>query len=351
MNILGKVVFLCLVSVNVCFLTEASSGQRKQYAMYVWRNGFDPNIPGCGKSEFLTWDSKHSHCFTHTWNTAGKRQWLWATCNLQGREVSSIFLADVYHKLKTGYQANSCHSSNINLLRTTLLEGHSHVSNLKIYALFAASDADVSERHMIPYVVWYNDHCTHTNLEKFDGVAVNNEAYASIKCSHDIDQRRTFLDHLQEIHDEAQKQQDGNLLTHFSVSWHWGRCGGHSQPFLWRGKTMDASHHMIDIFDSIDVQVGYTIFPQIRDRMEMAGRNYSSTLRKNIFVTFYTDKTEPCQITFFPQNCHLNGRSESNLFSIIDQFPQNGLGQEQPCIHYFRGVYSSGGNEDWPVHL
>lgn len=158
------VLFLSLMSGTMCFLTGTTTNERKQYAMYVWRDGFDPQIPGCDQTDFLTWDSKHSPCFTHTWNTREKRQWLWATCNLPGREVSSIYLADIYHKLKPGFHANSCAGSDITLLRTTLLEGHTHVSNLNIYALFAASDADVSERRMVPYVVWYNDHCTSKHI-------------------------------------------------------------------------------------------------------------------------------------------------------------------------------------------
>lgn len=126
--------------------------------MYVWRDGYDPLVAGCGIDDFLSWN-KTSPCFTHTWSTQAKQQWLWATCNVPGREVSKIFLADVYHKLKPAFLAKNCDSSDINLLRTTLSEGHSHVSNLQIYALFAASDAEVSERQMVPYVVWYNDHC------------------------------------------------------------------------------------------------------------------------------------------------------------------------------------------------
>lgn len=349
METIVGLLFIGLVSGASCFLTD-TEGSRGHYAMYVWRTGFDPNVHGCDQTDFLDWNSKHSHCFTHTWNSPDKRQWLWDTCNLPGREISSIFLADVYHKVKAGFLSNDCDSSDITLLRTTLSEGHSRVTNLKIYALFAASDIEVSERHMVPYVVWYNDNCAHTDQEKFDGVAVNNEAYAAIKCSSDLNQRTTYLDRLQEIHDGAQKQRHGRLLTHFSVSWHWGQCNGQSQPFLWRGKTSDASHHMIDIFDSIDVQVGYTTFPQINERMDLAGLNYSRLLNKPSFVTFYTDKTEPCQITFFPQTCKWSGRSESHLFSVIDQFPQNGLSGIQRCIHYFRGVYSSGGHPDWPAH-
>lgn len=56
------------------------------------------------------------------------------------------------------------------------------------------------------------------------------------------------------IKTEAMKQVHDHLLTHDSVSWHWGRCGSTRKLITYNGKTQDAVIHMIDIFDSIDVQ-------------------------------------------------------------------------------------------------
>ena len=54
----------------------------------------------------------------------------------------------------------------------------------------------------------------------------------------------------------ATKQEKGKLLTHFSVGWHWGiRRDGSEDKFKWHGNTGSANSHMIDIFDSVDVQV------------------------------------------------------------------------------------------------
>ena len=61
-------------------------------------------------------------------------------------------------------------------------------------------------------------------------------------------------------------------------------------------------------------------------------------------------QTSPCQITFFPQPCHLHDHTEAGLYSVIDGFSHNGIGYAKPCIHFFRGVYSSGGNSGWPKH-
>lgn len=45
------------------------------------------------------------------------------------------------------------------MIKQTLSEGHSTVPGLQVYALFAVSDIDVSEKNLIKHVVWYNDHC------------------------------------------------------------------------------------------------------------------------------------------------------------------------------------------------
>lgn len=92
--------------------------------------------------------------------------------------------------------------------------------------------------------------------EKFDGVAVNNEAYAGIKCGS-MEDRVKYLDNLQEIVTNARKQVDGVLLTHYSVGWHWGRCNSSASLMSWNGNEIDFNNHAIDIFDSIDVQVMY----------------------------------------------------------------------------------------------
>lgn len=91
--------------------------------------------------------------------------------------------------------------------------------------------------------------------EKCDGVAVNNEAYASIKCHSGQSEQTRYLQNLNMIKTEAMKQVHGHLLTHYSVSWHWGRCGSTQKLITYNGKTQVAVRHMIDIFDSLDVQV------------------------------------------------------------------------------------------------
>lgn len=100
--------------------------------------------------------------------------------------------------------------------------------------------------------------CEGNKKERFDGVAVNNEKYGTIKCD-DLYTRQGYLNNLQQITIEAAKQINGRLRTHYSMGWHWGRCGGTADPFIWNGSIKPANHHMIDIFDSIDVQVKHVL--------------------------------------------------------------------------------------------
>ena len=46
----------------------------------------------------------------------------------------------------------------------------------------------------------------------------------------------------------------------------------------------------------------------------------------------------------------MHGHSEAGLYKVIDGFAVNGIDYAKPCIHYFRGVYSSGAHPDWPIH-
>ena len=121
MRSISGIIILCIIC--------ASEGQdRKTYSTYVWTTGFDHVVPGCDEEKFLAWSKKDNpECFTHTWNTAEKRDWLWKACNVNGREISSIFLSDVHHNLKYAKDNNDCTTDDIVMVRQTLKEGHTQV--------------------------------------------------------------------------------------------------------------------------------------------------------------------------------------------------------------------------------
>lgn len=121
-----------------------------------------------------------------------------------------------------------------------------------------------------------------SNAEKFDGVAVNNEAYNKVKSSEDVSIVTLYLDRLQEVHLQARKQVRDRLLTHYSIGWHWGRRNGETQIIPWRGKSVDVLHHMIDIFDSIDVQV-ISLFPFSSLLNRICQQRYSNVVNAYVF--------------------------------------------------------------------
>ena len=85
-----------------------------------------PIIAGCDEAELLTWN-KTSHCFTHTWDTVPKRQWLWNTCKVYGREITVIFFSGIDHILHSAYQTKDCDSMDVQMIRQLIAEGHIQV--------------------------------------------------------------------------------------------------------------------------------------------------------------------------------------------------------------------------------
>eukprot|EP00058_Branchiostoma_floridae_P010665 XP_002596153.1 hypothetical protein BRAFLDRAFT_66117 [Branchiostoma floridae] len=253
----GSVTWIFLLSV-----LSMSAGERQQYAMYVWADGYDPGVPGCTETDFLSWTNpsmNNNPCFTHSGTHLRKG----------GREISTIFLAGLHRLLEAGYNSDDCMTDGVQLIKATLRDGYHQVPGLQVYALYAVSDLAVSEQLLVKHVVWYND-----------------------------------------------------------------ACAG-----MWCGTEMC-------------VQVAYVTPPEMARRAKLADYDYAVTQGKNIFITSYTEKVEPCQITFFPQSCApiYGGKSEAAMFAAYDQLVNHGVGNARPCIEYYRGVYCSGGNSDWPRH-
>jgi hypothetical protein len=135
-----------------------------------------------------------------------------------------------------------------------LREGKTQISGLRVYALFSEGDECVSERDLVPHIVWYNENCVSDPSEIIDGVAINNEAYDRTWTE---ERMVTYLDHLYGVRVEADKQlPSGSLLTHFSVGWIWGTDhNGDKIHVTWNGTLKPIMHHFVDIFDSLDIQV------------------------------------------------------------------------------------------------
>lgn len=277
------ILVVILLAVNVLRTTDA---QGQDYAMYVWSDGkicYTPKVKAKALGSciriYLTFflllffyqrtafnadaaycngvypvkSENSSQCFNHSWESSAARSHLWASCTVPGRLVGRIFLSDVKNRIQYGGFVDESGTCDIDLI-TTLEEAHSF--GVEVYALFAVNNEAFGEKDLVGYVNDFNVNCG-TPTGKFDGVSVNNEYFTSIKdCTAENEAAQLkVLDDLKATKDKASP-----LPLHFSVSWNWDCCSCSSSSYsrrelTWNGSTKSAVEHMIDIVDSVDIQV------------------------------------------------------------------------------------------------
>ncbi len=340
-----------------CLFSVAAGAAGTDYAMYVWKTGFDATVSGCDEAKLLAWDkAADPECYTHNWEIPQNRQWLWDTANRPGREIGRLFISDIKPRLEPAYLAGDCSDPDVLLIKEMLQEGHCKVPDAKLYALLSTNDVAVSEQDHVPYVVWYNDTCAVNASQRFDGVAVNNEGWNDVKCTSVVAEQ-DYLDNLQAIAYAADLQINGTLATHYSIGWKWSFCDSTEVTVVWDGTIQPATYHMIDVFDSVDVQVAFVNPVTVADRATTAGYAHAVTEGKPFHVLSFVNKTSSgaCTTTHFPYFCASTwsnpARTDDYLMeNIFDDFALNGIPDAIGGIHFFRGVYSTGAHADWPSY-
>ncbi|KAL7541739.1 hypothetical protein ACHAXR_011182, partial [Thalassiosira sp. AJA248-18] len=347
-------------SAAVLLLMMLDTAASQNHAMYVWTDAFDAEAAHCNGIYPPNHTGDNANCFQHSWETPAARTHLWASSTISGREVTRIFLADVRERTRYGgLNANSeCDAD----LITTLAEAHSH--GVEVYGLFAASDAAFSEQGMVGGLNDFNSQCG-TAESYFDGAAVNNEYFTSVKaCGGANDAAQlTFLDDL-----EATRVAALPLPLHFSVSWNWDCCECSSSNYVrreltWGGSTKSALEHMIDVADSVDVQVAWNVGSTMTNRSQRpydyweTNKLPSSTHTTAFYVLAYTNPNSDCRLSFAPHvkggtsaqtACNTGDRTEEGMFAAFDTVKSthtSAIGG----IHYMGGVYSTG-MPGWPKH-
>lgn len=259
------------------------------------------------------------------------------------------------------------------IILETLQEAHDR--KIKIYALFATSNEDFSEKEDVSYAVKFNNHCANETAF-FDGVAINNEWFSKVRnCedSNNEEKQLTFLDNL-----ELAKTNAAPLPVHFSLGWSWGWCSNDNKEKLiiqWsndgiNGKRKTAIKHMMDIVDSVDVQVARNNPTEMIERAELAGYSYWKKTQKgkssttSYYVLAYINPQTPnlCHLSFSPHNtdsiiseddCNKGNpkgdRTEVGMWDAFDTVTEK-LSKALGGIHYFGGVYSTGITDKWPKH-
>jgi len=343
--------------------SPSPSPPRQKNLMYSWATTWSGD---CGQEEFLSWDEKKNpECFTNPWDTKNKREKLWCACNRPGREIGTLLLYGIGEMTKAAMEGSSkCESDDISLIRSTMAEGHSAVENLQIYALLSWGGKTVPEQDLVPSLVWYNQECAQNNMERLDGVAVNNEDFDKYGSQQE---KLEYLENLSKIAVNAGSE----LKTHYSVGWHWFTGGN----LTFNGATKNVLMHMIDIFDSIDVQTAYIRGHIMVDRLQkdLNGQqstppapegltvwSYSQSQGKVLYTTLYLNKApgtslSDCRTHFFPMpGCDGVGgwdvlpyQTEDRMWEEVDSAKKL-LPGFTPSLHFYGGAYSSGGHQDWP---
>ena len=278
--------------------------------------------------------------------------------------MTRLFVSDMNSRIENNGYADAAQTCDTDLIA---LLSEAHQLGIRVYALFAASDAAFSEKNMAAYPGQFNTNCG-TDTVYFDGVSVNNEHFANLRdCTNPpTSLQQQHLDLLQETANNA-----APLPLHFSVSWNWEYCSfsqNNIRQLEWpanSGEIKSVVQHMIDIVDSVDVQVAYIKNDTMVDRSTNAYNYWVAKVGKSdtskIYVLSYTNPTDLCQTSYSPHidtsttvtdECNfstINPRTEAGMFQGFD-YVEGSLVQMKGSIHFMQGVFGSGITADWPVH-
>jgi|ERR1719469_525109 len=353
--------FLLLIYLSlIVHIAAYSCASDDGYSMYVWTQGFNATADFCSGIYPISKTGSYATCWYHNWESPAARQRLWASTNIPGRKVTRIYLSDVKKRIENNGMTLSSSTCDTDLI--SFLSG-AHQRGIKVYALFAVSNEAFSETYMAEYPHQFNTACG-TDMAYFDGVSVNNEYFSQVRecISENQVAQLKFLDDLNTTAHNSKP-----LPLHFSVSWNWDCCDCSLSSYVplnlnWGSETKTALAHMIDISDSVDVQVAYNV-PDVMERRGIPPHNYfiakpdkSTTAR--LYILAYASPNSLCQLSFSPHKkgsttvtdtCSKGNRTQAGMFAAFD-YVENALPGAIGGIHYMGGVFSTGMTTDWPKH-
>ena len=356
-------------AIQLCSLTLVSAVvaacDDDGYAMYVWTRGFDPNATHCNGVYPINNAGGNATCFHHNWETPAARAKLWSSCFNPGRKATRLFLSDAKNRIEN----NGRDASGICDPDLMALLAEAHRSGVRVYALFADSQASFSESAMAAYPNQFNANCG-TDEIYFNDVAVNNKYFANIKACDATTNENTVnvaaqQDHLNKL--QLTVNNSAPLPLHFSVSWNWECCScstNKTRNLEWpagSGNTKSALAHMVDIVDSVDVQVAFITPDAMASRSTPAYHYWNSKMNKSatsrVYTLAYTNPTDDCRTSFSPHKegsatatdfCSFGTRTEAGMYQGFD-YVESQLPSIRGGIHFMNGVYGSGITSGWPV--
>jgi len=313
--------------------------------IYVWSEAF------IGSETCTSLFQTDPECRTHTWEEPGQLERLVET--VAKGKIRHVLLSGTYGRIiekVDGAFHCKCPGDEVYAAVTLL-----HEAGSEVYALFAASDEKVSERYFVPCVEEYNEKCATSESHKFDGVSVNNEHLSTIISNFDCN-NEMVIDHLDKLTEI--KTRAAPLPFHFSVGWWWGssdKCG----DITYANRTQSLTKHIIDIIDSLDIQVATNVASMMVNRA--ADATYAIAKGKRAWVLAYTSAGKGatslnCYTGFYDSGGKCTGSSLLRCQQIVDgnkRCSQSGMRSELstatksmpgllPGIHAYHNAYQSG---------
>ena len=344
--------YFLLPLVAVVLVVRPVDGTPLPYSLYVWAQVFQPQT--CGTSPngaYVSWRNETNWdegCFARPYDTPAQRSFLFDALRPglveDGRKVNKIFLsvAGTPHSGEDGKiegieawaRALGPEAACPVELMTTIAEAR--LRDVKVYALFGDSCHDLCEKEKVADVVAYNRICAEVaqdGIVQFDGVAINNEYLTKAsECGGrtDIDPDRDviewrdnaliWLDLLDGL--QTAKNRLEGLPLHFSLGHRWAFCDDDDdspRETVWEGRPKKVVEHMMDIVDSVDIQVAWAKLsddeePQdqtIVERAQFYHRYWFDTLGHpfdpidpSFYVLAYTNPVSEseCQTSFAPHS-------------------------------------------------
>jgi hypothetical protein len=237
-----------------------------------------------------------------------------------------------------------------------------HWSGVHVYALFANSQALFSKSVMATYPNRFNANCGMDKIY-FNRVAVNNEYFTNIKACDEITSKYTVNVAAQQNHLNKLKLTANNvapLPLHFLVSWNWECCScstNKTRNLEWpagSGNMKSTLVHMVNIVDSIDVQVAFITPDAMASRSTPVYHYWNLKANKSktsrVYTLAYTNPTDNCRTSFSPHkegstsatdSCPFGMRTEARMYQGFD-YVESWLPLARGVIHFMNWVYGSG---------
>lgn len=330
------------------------------------------------------------HCYDEANTTPEQRSRLWAALDpdplgtAPSRKVDTMFMHKVYSRLENVF-AGECDET----VMATIAAAHQR--GVRVYGLYDDEEIDFGAAiEQSRRIKRYNDHCggRFGAAVKFDGVASNNEKWKDLNTEDCDDpnhvEKLQWLTGLQ-----ATKEAAGGLPLHLSIGYRWGYCNWRSAEenrvinyLEWNGSRKPAYEHMMDIADSVDIQVAW-YKPSSQVDRALVQYNYWFAQdgvsvdddQGTFYVTAYVNPVadedpeshRDCYQSFaphlkttdnttvIPEECGCDDseipcdRTQNGLWNVFDTV-EDLLPGSRMAIHYYGGVYSTGLTDGWPVN-